>query len=168
MAYVVARRLLSTAEGCVSSQDSRLAISGTEGLAVSYARCCNPIPGDAIVGRLSAGKGMVIHLDNCHNILEAHSGSDECIPLVWAKEVAGEFNVALRVELEYQRGLIAVLASAATDVDANVEKISMDERDGRTSAVLLSLTVRDRVHLAQVIKQLRIIKGVQRVTRARA
>lgn len=139
---------------------------------MNYARCCNPIPGDSIVGRLSAGKGMVIHLDSCRNITEphahAHAGADECIPLAWARDVVGEFSVSLRVELEHQRGLIAVLASAVTDADANVEKISMDERDGRTSAVLLAISVRDRVHLARVIKQLRVIKGVQHVTRVRA
>lgn len=169
-AYLVARRLIKANDETSLYQDSPLAISGTEGLVVSYARCCNPIPGDSIVGRLSAGKGMVIHLDSCRNITEphAHAGADECIPLAWARDVVGEFSVSLRVELEHQRGLIAVLASAVTDADANVEKISMDERDGRTSAVLLAISVRDRVHLARVIKQLRVIKGVQHVTRVRA
>ncbi len=169
-AYLVARRLIKANDETSLYQDSPLAISGTEGLVVNYARCCNPIPGDSIVGRLSAGKGMVIHLDSCRNITEphAHAGADECIPLAWARDVVGEFSVSLRVELEHQRGLIAVLASAVTDADANVEKISMDERDGRTSAVLLAISVRDRVHLARVIKQLRVIKGVQHVTRVRA
>ena len=169
MAYVVARRLL--AEGGseqMPSHEGPLAIRGTEGLVISYAKCCTPIPGDPIVGHLSAGKGMVIHLDGCHNISEFRHNPDKCIPLSWAKDVSGEFNVELRVELEHQRGLIALLAPAVASADGNIEKISMDERDGRISVVQLVVSVHDRVHLARVIKRLRTIKEVTRITRLRA
>ncbi len=172
MAYVVARRLL--AENLESggeqlpSHDGPLAIRGTEGLVISYAKCCTPIPGDPIVGHLSAGKGMVIHLDNCRNISEFRHNPDKCIPLSWAKDVSGEFNVELRVELEHQRGLIALLATAVASADGNIEKIGMDERDGRISVIQLVVSVHDRVHLARVIKRLRTIKGVSRITRVRA
>ena len=169
MAYVVARRLLAeSGNEQTPSDEGPLAIRGTEGLVISYAKCCTPIPGDPIVGHLSAGKGMVIHLDGCHNISEFLHNPDKCIPLSWAKDVSGEFNVELRVELEHQRGLIALLATAVASADANIEKISMDERDGRVSVVQLVVSVRDRVHLARVIKRLRTIKGVNRITRLRA
>ena len=171
MAYVVARRLLTESAGGSEqppSHDGPLAIRGTEGLVISYAKCCTPIPGDPIVGHLSAGKGMVIHLDGCHNISEFRHNPDKCIPLSWAKDVSGEFNVELRVELEHQRGLIALLATAVASADGNIEKISMDERDGRISVVQLVVSVHDRVHLARVIKRLRTIKGVCRITRLRA
>ena len=171
MAYVVARRLLTEGAGGSEqppSHDGPLAIRGTEGLVISYAKCCTPIPGDPIVGHLSAGKGMVIHLDGCHNISEFRHNPDKCIPLSWAKDVSGEFNVELRVELEHQRGLIALLATAVASADGNIEKISMDERDGRISVVQLVVSVHDRVHLARVIKRLRTIKGVCRITRLRA
>lgn len=168
MAYVVARRLLAQSGESAPSHDGPLAIRGTEGLVLSYAKCCTPIPGDPIVGHLSAGKGMVVHLDSCRNIADIRHNPEKCIPLNWAKDVAGEFNVELRVELEHQRGLIALLASSVNAADGNIEKIGMDERDGRISVIQLVISVHDRVHLARVIKKLRAIKGVIRITRMRA
>ncbi|MDM8348602.1 bifunctional GTP diphosphokinase/guanosine-3',5'-bis pyrophosphate 3'-pyrophosphohydrolase [Pseudomonas sp. sp1636] len=167
MAYVVARRLLASDGEQLPSAEGPLAIRGTEGLVLSYAKCCTPIPGDPIVGHLSAGKGMVVHLDNCRNIGEARHNPEKCIQLSWAKDVVGEFNVELRIELEHQRGLIALLAGSVNAADGNIEKISMDERDGRISVVQLVVSVHDRVHLARVIKKLRALKGVMRITRAR-
>ncbi len=168
MAYVVARRLLSDSNEALPSSEGPLAIRGTEGLVLSYAKCCTPIPGDPIVGHLSAGKGMVVHLESCKNIGEIRHNPEKCIQLSWAKDVTGEFNVELRVELEHQRGLIALLASSVNAADGNIEKISMDERDGRISVVQLVVSVHDRVHLARVIKKLRALKGVMRITRVRA
>jgi guanosine-3',5'-bis(diphosphate) 3'-pyrophosphohydrolase len=168
MAYVVARRLLAESGEATPSSDSPLAIRGTEGLVLSYAKCCTPIPGDPIVGYLSAGKGMVVHLESCKNIAEIRHNPEKCIQLNWAKDVAGEFNVELRVELEHQRGLIALLASSVNAADGNIEKIGMDERDGRISVVQLVVSVHDRVHLARVIKKLRALNGVIRITRMRA
>lgn len=168
MAYVVARRLLASDGEQLPNPEGPLAIRGTEGLVLSYAKCCTPIPGDPIVGHLSAGKGMVVHLESCKNIGEIRHNPEKCIQLSWAKDVAGEFNVELRVELEHQRGLIALLASSVNAADGNIEKISMDERDGRISVVQLVVSVHDRVHLARVIKKLRALKGVIRITRVRA
>ncbi|MBF7728735.1 bifunctional GTP diphosphokinase/guanosine-3',5'-bis pyrophosphate 3'-pyrophosphohydrolase [Pseudomonas sp. N040] len=170
MAYVIARRLL--ANGSVGAgpalSEAPLAIRGTEGLVLNYAKCCTPIPGDPIVGYLSAGKGMVVHLDSCKNISELRNNPDKCIALSWAKDVVGEFNVELRIELEHQRGLIALLAATVNAADGNIEKVSLDERDGRISVVQLVVSVHDRVHLARVIKRLRALKGVTRITRVRA
>ncbi|WP_457978755.1 bifunctional GTP diphosphokinase/guanosine-3',5'-bis pyrophosphate 3'-pyrophosphohydrolase [Ectopseudomonas composti] len=169
MAYVVARRLVAeSGDDTLPSSEGPLAIRGTEGLVMSYAKCCTPIPGDPIVGYLSAGKGMVVHMENCRNIVDIRHNPEKCIQLNWAKDVTGEFNVELRVELEHQRGLIALLASSVNAADGNIEKISMDERDGRISVVQLVVSVHDRVHLARVIKKLRALKGVMRITRVRA
>ena len=168
MAYVVARRLLSESGEELPSPEGPLAIRGTEGLVLSYAKCCTPIPGDPIVGHLSAGKGMVVHLETCRNIGEVRHNPEKCIQLSWAKDVVGEFNVELRIELEHQRGLIALLAGSVNAADGNIEKISMDERDGRISVVQLVVSVHDRVHLARVIKKLRAIKGVVHISRVRA
>ncbi|WP_217477481.1 bifunctional GTP diphosphokinase/guanosine-3',5'-bis pyrophosphate 3'-pyrophosphohydrolase [Stutzerimonas stutzeri] len=168
MAYVIARRLLSSDGEQAPSAEGPLAIRGTEGLVLNYAKCCTPIPGDPIVGHLSAGKGMVVHLETCRNIAEVRHNPDKCIQLSWSKDVTGEFNVELRVELEHQRGLIALLAGSVNAADGNIEKIGMDERDGRISVVQLVVSVHDRVHLARVIKKLRAIKGVMRITRMKA
>jgi len=168
MAYVIARRLLASEGEQAPSAEGPLAIRGTEGLVLNYAKCCTPIPGDPIVGHLSAGKGMVVHLDTCRNIADVRHNPDKCIQLSWSKDVTGEFNVELRVELEHQRGLIALLAGSVNAADGNIEKIGMDERDGRISVVQLVVSVHDRVHLARVIKKLRAIKGVMRITRMKA
>ncbi|QLF93784.1 bifunctional GTP diphosphokinase/guanosine-3',5'-bis pyrophosphate 3'-pyrophosphohydrolase [Pseudomonas sp. ABC1] len=168
MAYVIARRLIASEEEESPSAEGPLAIRGTEGLVLNYAKCCTPIPGDPIVGYLSAGKGMVVHLESCRNISEVRNNPDKCIQLSWSKDVAGEFNVELRIELEHQRGLIALLAGSVNAADGNIEKIGMDERDGRISVVQLVVSVHDRVHLANVIKKLRTIKGVTRITRVKA
>ena len=179
MAYVVARRLLASGDGAsedepqkvdqpASAEDSGekpLAIRGTEGLVVSFARCCNPIPGDPIVGYLSSGKGMVIHQENCRNLAELRHNSEKTLHLTWDKDVSGEFTIELRVELEHQRGIIAQLATGITVADASIDKISVDERDGRVSVVQLVVRVRDRLHLSQLIKRIRNLKGVMRITR---
>lgn len=168
MAYVIARRLLASEGEQAPTAEGPLAIRGTEGLVLNYAKCCTPIPGDPIVGHLSAGKGMVVHLETCRNIADVRHNPDKCIQLSWSKDVTGEFNVELRVELEHQRGLIALLAGSVNAADGNIEKIGMDERDGRISVVQLVVSVHDRVHLARVIKKLRAIKGVMRITRMKA
>jgi len=171
MAYVIARRLLANegdGEAASSSDNGPLAIRGTEGLVLNYARCCSPIPGDPIVGYLSAGKGMVVHVDTCRNISEYRHNPDKCMALSWAKDVTGEFNVELRVEIEHQRSLIALLASSVSAANANIEKIGMDERDGRTCVIQLVVSVHDRIHLAKVIKKLRTLSGMTRITRVKA
>ena len=177
MAYVTARRLLTvetTAETTAVASDTAvqqpsaeelpLAISGTEGLVLSFARCCNPIPGDPIVGFITSGKGMVIHQENC-KFLAAQDAGEKIMNLAWDKDVSGEFTVELRVELEHKRGIIAELATSITLADASIDKISVDERDGRISVVQLVLHVRGRLHLSQLIKRIRAIQGVIRITR---
>ncbi len=169
-AHVIARRLLSTEESAANplATDGPLVIRGTEGLVLNYARCCTPIPGDLIVGHLSAGKGMVVHRDSCKNISELRNNPEKCIPLTWAKDIDSEFNVELRIELAHQRGLIALLAGTISEADANIDKINVDERDGRISVIQLGISVRDRVHLARIIRKLRGLAGVSRITRMRA
>lgn len=169
-AHVVAARLVSEDSNPHHplTEDGPLTIRGTEGLVLSYARCCTPIPGDSIVGHLSAGKGMVVHRASCKNIAEIRNNPEKCIPLLWAKDIEGEFNVELRIDLIHQRGLIATLATAVATADANIDKFTVDERDGRMSVVQLGVSVTDRTHLARVIRRLRAIKGVSRINRMRA
>ena len=168
-AQVVARRLLAEDN---SEQhpvvDQPLMIHGTEGMVLNYARCCGPIPGDAIIGHLSAGKGMVVHRETCRNLADIRNQPEKYIPLSWAKDIKGEFNVELRIELAHQRGLIALLAGSVSEADGNIEKISVDEKDGRLSVVQLVVSVHDRQHLAHVIRRLRALNGVTRITRTRA
>jgi guanosine-3',5'-bis(diphosphate) 3'-pyrophosphohydrolase len=177
MASVVARRLVTTVTEDIedtrvaedhSLRHSPLPIKGTEGMVVTYARCCRPIPGDPIIGHISAGKGIVIHMETCRNMSELRGKREETMSVRWDPAVTQEFSVELRVELEHEKGIVATLAATSTNADANVERISMMERDAHLSTVNLVLSVRDRVHLAKVIKRLRIIKGVNKITRVRS
>lgn len=175
MAYVVAKMLIEPGEGesikthLESSQShSPLAIKGTESMVISFAKCCYPIPSDPVVGHVSSGRGIVIHTASCPNIItEMHHNPDKILEVEWDKNVKGEFTVELHAELEQQRGIMASLATSITAVEGNIEKISMEEKNARYCQVQLLITVRDRLHLAHIIKRLRIIKGVNTITRLR-
>jgi guanosine-3',5'-bis(diphosphate) 3'-pyrophosphohydrolase len=144
-----------------------VAIRGTEGFMVSYAKCCLPIPGDEIAGYISSERGMVVHREQCHNLAELRSNSDGLIPLRWDDEVEGEFSAILRIEVENRRGMIAVLATRINSLDVNIEKISSEDKDYQFSFVDLEMSVRSRVQLATIMKRLRALKEVRRVTRSK-
>jgi guanosine-3',5'-bis(diphosphate) 3'-pyrophosphohydrolase len=173
MAFIVARRLIPTEDGAKtepssgSPGDSALAIRGSEGLLMTYAKCCHPIPGDPIVGYVSAGRGMIVHTENCNNVAEIRNDPKKYVSLRWDPGVEGEFTVELRVEVEHQRGIIATIANAITGSEANIERMTTTDKDAQFSTVNLTLAVRNRIHLARVMKRLRIIKSVTRVTRVK-
>src|SRR5690606_23790591 len=175
MAHVIARLVLPEhddvdllPETTKESKQSSLAIRGSEGMVMSFAKCCHPIPGDPIIGHISSGRGMVIHTEGCNNIAEIRDNPEKCVSVRWDPNVEGEFSVEIRVELENERGIIAKLATTITGAEANIEKISTVERDARFSIVNLSLNVRNRIHLARVMKRIRIIKPVIKVTRVKS
>jgi GTP diphosphokinase / guanosine-3',5'-bis(diphosphate) 3'-diphosphatase len=170
MAYIVARRLIPNEEGSEPEADkdnSSLMIRGTEGMLMTFAKCCHPIPGDPIVGYVSSGRGMIVHTENCNNVADIRSDPKKYIQLRWDPTVEGEFHVELRVEVEHQRGIIATLANAITSEEANIEKMTMTDRDAEFSIANLSLMVRNRVHLARIMKRVRRFKPVTKVTRVR-
>ncbi len=170
MAYMVAQRLRPRLDEpkseTLSSSRRPLSISGSEGVVLSYARCCHPIPGDMIIGHISTGRGIVVHRDDCKNISEFQSDPEKCIYLDWDKSVDDEFEVSLKVELAAQRGIVATLATKATNAGANIHRIDIDEKEARMSTVHLDISVRSRIHLARVMKKLRALKSVSRITRA--
>lgn len=175
MAHMVAQKMMpatnapdSPKSGSRDSKQTSLTIRGSEGMVMSYAKCCYPIPGDPIVGHISSGRGMVIHTETCNNIAEFRNSPDKIVPVRWDPDVDGEFAVELRVELENERGIIAKLATAITSKEANIERISTVERDARFSIVNLLLNVRNRIHLARVMKHIRLIKPVTRVARVKS
>ncbi len=170
MAYIVARRLLpDDGKNLQESgeKDAALAIHGAEGMVMSFAKCCHPIPGDHIVGYISSGKGMVVHLESCNNVAEVLNDPKKHLALRWDPVVEGEFPVELRVEIEHQRGLIATLANVITSSEANIDKISTADRDAQFSIVNLTINVRNRIHLANVMKKVRVIKSVIKVSRTK-
>lgn len=148
-----------------SSESKPLAIKGTEGTVVTYAKCCRPIPGDKIIGFVTAGRGVVIHVEGCKNVADQRSKPEKWIDVEWEDDVAGEFPVELRLLVVNQRGVLATIAAAISDLDANIENVVMDERDGQHSQLTFTVAVKDRKHLARIIKRLRSLHNVVRINR---
>ena len=143
MAFIVARRLIPSEEGseiAAPYDESSLAIRGSEGMLLTFAKCCHPIPGDPIAGYVSSGRGMMVHTESCKNVAEIRSDPKKFVQLRWDPTVEGEFTVELRVEVEHQRGIIATLANAITGSESNIEKVSMTDRDAQFSIINLTLT----------------------------
>ncbi|PXX88963.1 guanosine-3',5'-bis(diphosphate) 3'-diphosphatase [Marinobacter vulgaris] len=178
MAYLVARQLVSgNAEDQVAdpasapimdkADNTPVTIRGTEGLLVRFANCCKPIPGDPVVGVMDSGKGMVIHSDTCSKLPEDGEGRSRLTHLKWAKDIAKEFSVELRVELERQRGVIAELANAVAMADGNIERINVEEQNARLGIVSLVVHVNGRRHLARLMRRIRNIRAVTHINRVR-
>ena len=153
----------------IGNRQAPLVIAGTEGLMLSFARCCNPIPGDDIGGHISSGRGVVIHLSDCRNFNEIQEKDKEgrSVLLRWHEQPDGEYRVELKVEVERQRGISAQLANKVNSLDASLESIKVEERDVSASSIHIFLLVRDRVHLARIMKRIRVIKSVSKVSRVR-
>jgi GTP diphosphokinase / guanosine-3',5'-bis(diphosphate) 3'-diphosphatase len=171
MAALVARQLVGqepSDETACDDTGSPLGVKGTEGLVVNYGRCCFPIPGDPVIGLLSAGRGLVVHRESCRNVAEQRERGDRTISLEWSNEPGAEFAVSVRAQTANRRGALAEMASVIADHGSNIEHITFNERDGHTTAMTFTLTVRDRRHLAQIIRSLRRLNDVLRVQRTRS
>jgi len=142
-----------------------LMIEGSEGVVVTFARCCSPIPGDLIRGFLSKGRGVVVHRDSCRNITEYRQQGEKWVPVAWATECRGEFLVNVVVEVESRQGVLAKITFAVSEADANIENLGLEDRDGNTTLINFVLGVHGRTHLARVIRRLRKHPVVLRVRR---
>ena len=172
MAPLVARSLAATeelrgVENTSLSPSTPLIIKGTEGMVVTFAKCCYPIPGDNIVGFISTGKGIVIHTQNCKNTAEFRDRPEKWIEVDWAKGIEREFPVYVSVESLNQRGVLATVAAAIADTNANIENVNIDEKDGRTSTIHFVLDVHNRQHLARIIRRIRMLDTVLKISRGK-
>ena len=170
MAYVVAQRLLAADNPDYEALDIErggpVAIRGGEGLVISYARCCGPVPGDHVVGHMTPGKGFVVHIETCNNVQDVRRRNErDIIPTRWAEHTEGEFETTLRIAVTRRKGDIAELAAAVNAADAGIDNIAVDERSADLSSVRLALSVKDRDHLARVQQRLLSVPAVQRVDR---
>ena len=144
---------------------SPLAIKGTEGMVVSYAKCCHPIPGDHIVGMLSKGKGMVVHQEGCKNIINERFQPDRIVDVKWAEDLSGDFSCNVQLHVNNERGVLARLATIISDESANIEHVEVEDRDGIATTILFTIAVQGRVHLARIMRRLRRVKSVMRISR---
>ncbi len=172
MPWLVAQRLSGVSADAVTADAARanqkLMIRGTEGAVVTFGRCCHPIPGDPIVGFASAGRGVVIHHRDCPNIKEYRNQPDRWVDVQWDDAVQGEFPVVIAVDVVNKRGVLAELASTIADCDSNIDQVQVGEREGMVTTIRFTITVRDRVHLARVMRRLRVLSSVVKITRRRA
>jgi RelA/SpoT family (p)ppGpp synthetase len=170
MAYVVAQRLVSAddagSETVFVEHDGPVNIRGGEGLVVKYARCCGPVPGDAIVGHMTPGKGFVVHIETCANIMEIRRRkSSDIIPARWSTSIRGEFLTALRIDVNQRKGVIAEIATTLTDTDASIDTLNVEERNANVTSVIVSIGVRSRTHLARVMRRVRAIGATLSIAR---
>lgn len=146
--------------------ETPLMIKGTEGMVITLAKCCRPIPGDPIVGCFNAGKGIVVHHPECRNSSDERKRSAEWLEVEWSKEVSGDYLTEIRIELLNQRGTLATIASAISSMDSNIEKVQIVDQDAQISIDMITLSVKDRVHLASVLRQLKKLSIILKITRA--
>jgi RelA/SpoT family (p)ppGpp synthetase len=142
-------------------------LDASEGLLVQYGKCCHPIPGDPILAHVAPGKGLVIHLESCRNLKEIRSHPEKCMALNWSQEVQGEFPVEVKVEITPERGFVAALASRMTEEKATIENITIIEKDAFTSIVDVVISVRDRIHLADILRRAKSLPAVRRIYRVK-
>jgi (p)ppGpp synthase/HD superfamily hydrolase len=168
LAPLVARHLLPeerSAEAAGANGPAPLAIAGTEGLVVSYARCCFPIPYDPIIAFLSTGRGVVIHRATCGNLAGWHKQPDKWLPVSWERDTDRTFASELKVEVQNRPGALAAVAAAIAATETNIGHLSVLERDADTSTITLELQVRDRTQLAKVIRAIRPMPDVMAIER---
>jgi GTP pyrophosphokinase len=149
----------------VGDRSGGLVIHGGEGMVVNYGRCCGPIPGDNVVGVFSPGKGIVVHHHRCPNLGDFEKQGQSWVDVRWGDEIEGEFMTMLRIDAGNQRGMLATVASAIAAEGSNIEDVHSEERDGLSSSLRFTLMVKDRRHLASIIKRVRHIPAVLKVGR---
>jgi RelA/SpoT family (p)ppGpp synthetase len=168
MATLVAAALQRDGESSAGgTAHEPLYIQGTEGTVVSFAKCCRPIPGDAIHGFMSSGRGIVVHTQNCRNVSEFRKTPERWIHVQWERNVQGEFPVDIRVDVNNKRGVLAEVAAAVADAGANIDNLTLEERDGIHTAINLTIAVRSRKHLARIMRRVRVLDDVLRISRSR-
>ena len=166
LSTVVAAKLAPEVSTLDSETDTEaLSIAGSEGSAVTFAACCHPVPGDSIMGYLSAGKGIVVHRSNCRNVREFRKHPDHCLDVIWAPIRRGMFEVALHILAKNGPGVLANISSSIGEAGSNIEKIEQPEANPEIATLLFIISVKDRDHMARVMRRLRRNRNVTRVSR---
>ncbi len=165
LSAIVARRLLGES-GELPEKKGNVAIRGTEGLLVHYARCCHPIPDDEIVAVLSPGRGMTIHQTGCNNIRKlTREEPQRVLPMQWDDRPQGEFKASLRIELYNHQGTLATLTNTISGCDSNIVGLQTEEKESNIYFIDIELTTHNRIHLARIMKKIRTMPEVQKVSR---
>jgi GTP pyrophosphokinase len=168
---VIARQLARMSEGeyirTESNSSGIITLLGNEGMAVQYAKCCRPIPGDPIIGVIKSGQGLIVHTHDCPSLRKGRSGSEEWMDVVWDKNINKLFEVSIKLIVANQRGVLAKVASSIADSESNIENVHFTS-EGDYTALYFTLQVSNRLHLATVMRGLRRITEVIRITRVKS
>ncbi|MHB1272655.1 MAG: RelA/SpoT family protein [Rhodanobacter sp.] len=143
----------------------KIRITGTERGVLSFANCCHPLPGDEIIGYLSSGKGIVVHREECPNVLELRKSPERCVAIEWDRGVQGDYRAELRIEVINRPGVLATVAAAIGAANSNIENVEYVERDDAAATMLFAMEVKNRKHLADVIRRVRrtgVVSGAYR------
>ncbi|HJQ63604.1 MAG TPA: bifunctional (p)ppGpp synthetase/guanosine-3',5'-bis(diphosphate) 3'-pyrophosphohydrolase [Burkholderiales bacterium] len=170
LSAVVARKLLSLGEAASveAAAAGSVVIHGSEGMAVQFARCCKPIPGDPIIGLISKGQGMVIHTHDCPVIARTRADPDRLLDVAWATETRKLFEVSIKLVVANRRGVLAQVAAEIAEGGSNIQNVSVNPGDdGTYTDMLFTLQVSSRLHLARILRALRRIPEVVRINRVK-
>ncbi len=143
----------------------KIRITGAERGVLSFANCCHPLPGDDIIGYLSSGKGIVVHREECPNVVELRKSPERCVAIEWDRDVQGDYRAELRIEVINRPGVLATVAAAIAAADSNIENVEYVERDAAAATLLFAMEVKSRKHLADVIRRVRrtgVVSGAYR------
>ena len=165
LSAIVARRLVGESAE-IPDKKSHVAIRGTEGLLVHYSRCCHPIPDDEVVAILSPGRGIVIHQTGCTNIRKLSKEEPQrVLPMEWDEVPHGEFKAALRLELFNHQDTLASLTRTIASSDSSIINLQTEERENSVYIIDIELTTKNRVHLAKIMRKIRAMPELQKVSR---
>src|SRR5256886_2055767 len=169
LAAIVARKLLSLTEPHAEGKGpaGSIVIHGSEGLAVQFAKCCSPIPGDPILGFIKKGQGLAVHTNDCPTAAKSRGDPEETLDVATAPATDKLFDVAIRVTVANQRGGLAKVATQIAEAGANIDNVSMDEERSLYTSMHFPLQVANRLHLAKVMRALRRIQEVVRIARVK-
>ena len=175
MPFLIAKRMTQDninanikLNGSDKIQQTPLIIKGTEGMVITLAKCCRPIPGDSIIGFFNPGTGIVVHHHGCRNRLVLGKKNTNWLDVEWSHDIVGDFPAELRLEILNQRGSLATVAATISEQDSNIENVTVVDQDDRVCIDLITLTVKDRVHLARIMRRLKELPIVLKIVRVKA
>ena len=134
-------------------------------MVVNFPKCCRPIPGDPILGFVTTGRGIVVHHQTCPNVTDFRNHPDKWLDVAWEDQTEGSFPTNIRVEVTNQRGVLAKIATEIAARDANIISVEMHDKDDRYTTLKFIVEVTNRVHLANIIRRIRNIRHVSRISR---
>ncbi|MCG3864870.1 MULTISPECIES: bifunctional GTP diphosphokinase/guanosine-3',5'-bis pyrophosphate 3'-pyrophosphohydrolase [unclassified Photobacterium] len=166
MSVVIARRFLGNVDELTPKEnDRRLPIQGADGILLTFANCCHPIHGDPIIAHVSPGKGLVIHREECANVRGYRKEPDKYMAVEWSEDFDQEFVTSLKVDMQNHQGALADLTNTIAATGSNIQGLATEEKDGRLYTITVKLTTRSRIHLANIMRRIRIMPNVVRVAR---